>query len=277
MADDFGPAWDEAGFEQRCRDMREAVLETGLALPAECDDYAPGGDQNTESGLGAWAWYWGALMRMWGRGEKGAPVNPIAEEAALAAVREEPAEVELVSGARLRVYPKSLDTLFWIDDLDQFLGRLSKGREWIRRGEEGPAALHMQEFTRNLSYLYGLLVWILTTEGPGLPPEVEAADTPPLLPSHIRDLDALDYYAIRRGHLQVNGIRLTLIMEMAGLGSKSGSRPSWATLAASSATKLGVDKAKKLLRDWSAGAFLGQLFLAAAAERDAVDAARGAA
>lgn len=278
MADES--SWNEAGLRQRCADLRATLAETGLATPAELEEYWPGGRENREVAPGDWIYCYASYVRMGGREET--PAERVrredAEAAVLAALRDEPEPVELIAAAPdggpafRSVYPKSFDTLCHLTARDRELLKLAAAAHVLTERPLPELAECGRAVYDEISYQTRVLVWIVTSEGPGLPWPVEEPRPEP--PAWTLALDAADILRIIRAHQRVNGTRISLIGELLARGQGRGKGPTWTTLGAMGASELGVSS-RALLRDWSLAGWLAQLLLTADAKAEAHKRAAG--
>lgn len=274
--DDVGLAWDEAGLEQRCTDLRGALSESGLAASAELASYWPGGAENDEEGLGAWIYCYASYVRMLGRMDEQRTEAKAAEaeQAVLAALREEPGLVELVrplepdGSPYLTIYPKSFEALCHLEARDRELGRLGVALDYLQQAPDSEVAERVRTVYEEIGYQTRVIVWALTTEGPGLPFPPEAARPEP--PAWTTRLDAGDILQALRTHQHVNGRRIDLIGILLGAAPGPKRRGSWTVLGATASSELGVST-RTLLRDRSLAAWLAQITLTADAKAQALD------
>ena len=268
--------WTAEDLEQRCTDLRE-VLGDGVATHEELADYWPGGSENPESDpLGRWIYCFQQYGRMLGRldDQKSDAQRARAEADVLAALRRKPVVVELVAPNRdgsprtLLVHPKSFETLAHIEARDRELARLA---EALERLQELPAQAQVawgRKLLAEISYQQQVLCWIVTTPGPGLP--FDEGKARPAVPKLYRALEAQDIVGILKGHRAVGALRLARVADLLGSGRAKGKRQSWAVLAASASSELGVSSGT-LLRDWTLESWLAQLALTADAKAQAID------
>lgn len=280
MAEDL--PWDEAGLRQRCADLRDTLAEAGLASTDELTSYWPGGKDNPEPGLGGWIYGYASLVRMAGQPEASETRarRLDAESEVLAALRDAGQPVELVATGEdgapqmLTVYPKSLDTLCQVQARDRELLALAMGVQALRDLGGEAIATWARPLYDEISYQNRVLVWIVTSEGPGLPfPDHEPR---PEAPGWTLRLEPHDITAVLRAHQRVNGRRIAVIGDLmtAQKGGKKAKTTGWSTLSAVAASELGVSS-KSLLRDWSLAGWLAQLLLTADSKREAMEAATG--
>lgn len=275
--------WDEPGLRQRCADLRDTLAEAGLASANELTDYWPGGKENAEPGIGAWIYCYASYVRMAGQPEA-ADVRErrvSAEAEVLAALRGAGVAVELVTldtdGAPLArtVYPKSFDTLCHVQARDRELLALAMGMHALRDLGGEAIATWGRALYEEIAYQHRVLVWIVTTEGPGLP--FPAEEPRPEPPGWTLLLDPWDITSILKAHQTVNGRRIAVIGDLMAAPSKGGRKgktAGWATLGAMAASELGVSS-QSLLRDWSLAGWLAQLLLTAEVKRDAAESVAG--
>lgn len=278
MADGLG--WDEAGLRQRCTDLRETLTRAGLASDEEIELYLPGGRENREPPPGDWIYCYANLVGMLRREET--PAERVsredAEAAVLAALRDQPEPVELLATAEdgrprvVHVYPKSFDALCHIIARDRELLKLAAAAHALTESGLPENVEWGRRVMDEISYQERVMAWILTTPGAGLPFSPETSPAPP---DDTKALEPADLLAIMRAHQRVNGARIGQVGDLLSRGrpGRRGRGPTWATLAATAASELGVST-RVLLRDWALAAWLAQLTLTADAKAEALEQAR---
>lgn len=271
--------WSAEGLEKQCTELRE-ILGDGVATQQELTDYWPGGSENPVTDpLGKWIYCFQQYGRMAGRldDEKTDKQLAKAEADVLEALRGSPAEVELVAKHRdgsprfLQVHPKSFETLLHIEARDRELGRLAEALEAM---ESLPAQAQVEwgrKLMAEIAYQQQVLCWIVTTPGPGLP--FDEGKTRPTVPKLYRLLETQDIVSILKGHRRVGALRLARVADLLGAGRAKGKRQSWAVLASTASSELGVSS-KSLLRDWTLESWLAQLSLTADAKAQAIESSK---
>lgn len=274
------PAWDEAGLAARCADLRDSLLSLGHVSQADLADYWPGGAENHEAPPGNWIFCYAQLVRMlgWESPEASALERAAAEREVLAALRREPAHLELVQAlpdgrSHLTVYPKSFHALLRLDEQDALLARLAEAAEQLRQGPASTLTERLGQVLEEIEYQQQVCVWILTTPGVGLP--FGDADLRPVPPTWLAELDAADLVRVLRAHREVNGRRVAALSALIGRARKTVGRASWAVIGASAASELHT-ASYTLFRDWSLAEWMAQYHLTLDAKREAQESASAA-
>lgn len=235
-----------------CQTLREQVLAGRLAPPEEVAAYWPGGVENNDlRGWKSWQYCKEQLARMAGRVEQrfaDRAADQVAKRAAvLEAIAETPERVELVSREpngeprSLTVFQKSDLALRKIHECNVLLGWLVD--DYSTRQPDTPDDLEIiVRSLREQSYLQRLIVWIATTEGPGLP-FTESAHNPEL-PEHLTTLHSLDFYSLAQAMQRVNVAGFAALE--AGTAPKT--RPSWSVFWSGAEHETGIP-APRLMRD----------------------------
>ncbi len=264
------PGWDPAGLRARCESLREILQDLPHVASQDLADYWPGGAENHEAPPGDWIFCYAQLIRMLGyeSPETEAQQQAEAERAVLEALRRVPVTVPLVTplGERtsLLVYPKSLHALLHIEARDYLLGCLVEATNRLSRSAASTAAERFPPLADEIGYQQRVMVWILTTEGPGLPFMDE--DSRPEPPESLRAIDAADVVRVLQAHRQIHLRRSALVGSLLTPSKSKHGRASWAVLSGSAATRLGIST-YELLRDLSLGEWLAQLAMTSESER----------
>lgn len=250
-----------AELKAECINLERAVKAGGLATEADLSPHRPGGPQNSAKDARAWLRYFAVLQRRHARGEHAQPadVRLRADAAVMAALRDEPIRVELVSPvpldatadggeplmtSGLLVYQKSLDALLQVHALDCQIAWLLSAAERIEdAGAQGlvkSAELH-QKIMAAVAYSYGLIAWIVTTPGPAMPYTIGVRGDP-MLPPYIAALNPIDFPQIA-GAVQRHHARLTAIQVLTDRRTvaEGGRRPTWSQFIGSLAIELDAD------------------------------------
>lgn len=246
-----------AELRAECTNLERGVLHAGLASETELAPNRPGGEQNDRKDARGYLRYFAVLHRFHARGEhRTTDVGRARADAeVMAALRDEPIRVELLEpipeapGSRKRiehlyVYPKSYDALFHAHALDRKIGQLliQKGRVEEAGAQGMPRADELlDKVTEVLSYVYGLLVWIVTSEGPAKPYTLAGSEDPEL-PFYIQQLSPIDVLQIctaaEKHHSRVIAVQSLLETRSKAEGGK---RPSWSQFFGSLAIELDED------------------------------------
>lgn len=204
--------WSARAIKERCTQARRSLAVRALATPEELSAYWPGGAVNPTRRRGAWIFCYANYVRFLGRGEAD-PTTQL-DTLGLQALAGQPVEVQLLAAppalARpfLSVYPKGGRALLFCHARDWRIGWLATACRVLQ--ERGEAADHtlLDRATDELAYQMGLLFWVLTSPGPGLPFAAGATLTPP---PYFADLDPVDIAQLNLAHAKVNGSRLALL------------------------------------------------------------------
>jgi hypothetical protein len=269
-----------AELRAECVNLERAVLAAGLATREELEPHKPGGTENSRKDARGFLRYYAVLHRRHARGEfQATPDNRIrADAAVLAALRDEPVRVDLIqpvpwvgdtTTSFLFVYPKSLDALLQAHALDRQLAWLILQAERVDaaglRGMPGASELH-KKLLDGISYAYGLLAWIMTSPGPGMPYNINVNEDPEL-PAYITALHPMDLpqiaAAAQRHHARLTAIQALLDHRPQ---EKAGKRPSWSSFIGSLAIELDADSVQ-IMKFRSLGSLLAATQLAADANR----------
>lgn len=244
-----------AELRSECVNLERAVLHAGLATEVEIAPHRPGEESNDKKDARGFLRYFAVLHRFHARGENS--VSDVARTRAdgqvMAALRDEPIRVELLTPiqmepngkpqASLYVYPKSFDALFHAHALDRSVGQLLVQKERIElAGAQGmPRASELLDRTMEVvSYVYGLLAWIMTSPGAEKPFTIGPED--PELPFYIKQLNPLDVVQIcaaaEKHHARVAAVQSLLDRRSTPDG---GRRPTWSQFFGSLAVELNED------------------------------------
>lgn len=229
--------WTKSSLVDRCERFRASVRHLKLATEEEIEDSWP--EDGERAKKGEWIKCYGDLRSYLRRKEWMDPDSEHAESELLAALRDEPETVQLITGAELSVHPKSHDALRWFEFhgwLVQWLDTNVSAME--RRADAGeldpervPEPVTVLEAARReLSLQLALFVWAATHPEPGLPWEPASrqlwgspADGPP---SEFLDLPTVDVFRLNAAFLRVN-LRGLAYLRKLNEGSKNGRRSSW--------------------------------------------------
>jgi hypothetical protein len=254
--------------------LERAVLSARLSTKEALAPHRPGGAENPGKDARGWFSYYRHLVRVHARADRSSPSATVDREAAdrnvLNALRAEPVRVNLVprlDGAEpvLYVYAKSLDALLHITALDRQLAWFTRQHALLVAMGTPDAIALLPRATAEISYTYGLLSWIVTTPGPGLPYLIDAER--PELPAHIVALEPWDIVRIVEAHhkhlLRVHAV--SQLIDERSQNEEGGSRPSWSMFAANAAEMFGADPVV-ITRDRPLAALLAATWLNSAAK-----------
>jgi hypothetical protein len=238
-------------YKAACQVLREQLLAGRLATAEEVASYWPGGTENELKGLRAWIYcreqYGRIAAKVEQRFADRAADGAAKRAAVLEAIAETPERVELVSRdangepRSLTVFQKSDLALRKIHECNVLLGWLVD--DYHQRQPDSPDDLEIiVRSLREQSYLQRLIVWIATTEGPGLP-FTESAHNP-VLPDELSTLHSLDFYSLAQAMQRVNVAGFAALEA----GTAPQTRPSWSVFWSGAEHETGIP-APKLMRD----------------------------
>jgi len=273
----------------KCEDLERAVRREKLAVPDAIDARRPGGRENPGADALAWFDFCLWLTRVHAAGVRenrplGAAARALDDVLADAAT-EKPHAVRCADGATRQVYPKSYNTLRFLDALDADFrvmhAQQRAARALVATGGPGDVEPHPAERSVLLlapmleSLAVRLWAWILTHRGPGLPFREDRPLPDP--PAWTAQLAPGDILGLLEAHLEVNARRLQIIAAAFPPDPAEGSTSSGLTLAgflASAGAELEPGATLRLLRDTSLGQIFATRVAAAAAQRAALERAR---
>jgi hypothetical protein len=232
-------------LKQGCETYREQALNGRLATAEEIAKQWPGGEYNPGKTVKQWAgcygWLKGLCLQIKARDDRREADISTRQAVIMAAMEERPETVECSVGP-LTVYQKSKVALEEIDCLNRWLASyVDKFNELTAGGVVADIEV-INRIVREQSYLERILVWIATTEGPGLPYPEQASTAE--LPEHLANLHAIDFYQIAQAFQRVN------VAGFAALEASrvNGTRPGWHVFWAAAEESTGVP-APRLMRD----------------------------
>ena len=266
-----------ANLESKCTLLREELVFRKLATDAEIAALWPGGESNkgsegADSELSCWIYAFANLLLLRKTSKEEAAgaatrARDEAEEEVLKALDDSPEIVTLPvrdgdQYLTVAVYPKSYVTLDFMASHDARIEWLVGRREKVRGSAMAIAPDLLDRAGQEIAFQYGLLCWVATHEGPGLP--FPPRETPDELPQWVSALSPKDLHAIHSAFVKVNLIRLHLLYSLLGHIADDGNaaRPSWTTFFALRSEDTGVP-ASVLMRDRSLGSQIAQALIVA--------------
>lgn len=243
-------------LEADCETLASTIVHQRFATADELAPHRPGGGENADDGPAGWLRYYAKLHRIHAVRAEAPATSPVLVADAMArdrlklsALNEEPIAIATSVGER-RVFPKSKWALDAMAECERRIGYLSERRDAIEA--EGPSGLTLDLVKRidiEMGYQLALIVWVATTEGPGLPFEPFTAMTP-AVPAEVMELSPLDCLAIQRAFVECNLLRLLALREQTKAPKPGESVPMWSGFYAGRAHATGIP-ARTLYRDRS--------------------------
>lgn len=260
--------------------LERAVLSAKLATEADLAKHRPGGEENERKDARGWLRYYAVLQRRHARveHEQVSDQRLRADAAVMAALRDEPIRVELVTPVpwgdaggetkHLLIHQKSLDALLQAHALDRqiawMLLQLDRVEGAGARGMPGAQKLHVAVMDA-IAYAYQLLAWIMTSEGPAMPYTATSGEDP-TLPAYIAALNPMDYpqvaAAAQQHHARLAAVQALLKHRTTAEG---GDRPTWSQFYGSLAVEMDTS-AVQLTKFVSLGSLLASVQLDADAK-----------
>jgi len=243
-----------------CHTLRDHVRARHLAGDDEVAEFWP--MKPARANTWDWLWAYGQFMRLIaGEGKAPGALDPdAADQMALAALQEEPIEVETHDHI-LRVAPKSFEALLWFNHVDALLRWLT-GRERALRAAmeagtlpeafEAPAEV-LGRLVTEIAHQNARLVAQATADGPRLLPDLEPDE-------RIRSLGPVELIRVPLAFLHVNSVRLSALKALVEAPKKGHRAVSWSTFMATAADHLRTD-VRQLARDRSLVSLLAQVRL----------------
>lgn len=246
--------------------MQKHVLARRLATRDEVQAARPPTNAHTIE----WCKYYGQL-RAWVWVQDDHPVGTeLAEEEMLAALREEPVEVPLLSGELVYVYPKGIDCLLWFRQQDWLLGWLTSRVEAIHlaladdeldREQIPQPVTTLERAAIEMGMRVAAIAAVACSQGPQL--DRELATNPP---ARFHDLSPIDLYNINRAFAEVNAGRLAQLAQLVRTPG-DGETMGWNVFLGTLSMRLKTDPAK-LATDRSLVSLLAQVRLSAKLSAD---------
>lgn len=268
--------WTKKALRLRCENLRAVAERRKLATPEELAAYWPGGEENSEPGIGAWIYCYASYVRIMGRDEDGTAFQrkkrADLETALTQALASEGETVRFTDGTAQTVYPKSYHALRYLDFLDRTKQvAIDEAASEVDVGAQY-AVSALAPLVESLAVREW--AWILCDPSPSLP--FPDAGQHPEPPEWTRALQAEDILALAHAHVRVNHARNALIAA-AFPGEKDGD----AGLTLSGFIGVMADeknlRANELMRNWPLGELFAQKVVAAHAQREAVKKAKAGA
>jgi len=241
----------------RSAEIAELLRFRSLASAEEIADYQPGGAENADKGPMGVVFCYANMVRMCERLKtiptRSASEREASESEIADALRGTPEAVTLSepdadgNAITLNVYPKSYDCLDWLSIRDAQLSQLI---EWRRLALERCTAVEpdlAEDVSAEIGYQYGLILVVITTEGPWLPWDMR--EPPKELPEVFQNINPADILRLHQAFVRVNQVRLAALDALISSGDKEGGgkRPSWLTFFAAQASEHGTE-AKFIMR-----------------------------
>jgi hypothetical protein len=232
-------------YKRGAETYREQLLAAGLASADEIKAEWPGSEKNPRRDLDAWISCYAVLRglcRVRETRDQERDHRSAKRQATIEAAMEERPETVECSIGPLTVYQKSKVALEEIQCLNLWLGR------WIDEFHEiGLRAARsdvetLNRLLREQSFLQRCIVWIATTEGPGLPYPEQATFAEP--PTELAELSPLDFFLISHAFQRVNVLPFSVLESH----QSNTARPSWNVFWANMEEVTGVPAAR-LMRD----------------------------
>lgn len=255
--------------------MLDTLRHRALATEDELNGYWPGGAENPDLTIKGWVFCFANYTRFAGRIEKPSANSDAAEADVLAALRDSPERVTLSDGKDQYAHPKSFEALDWIAQRDRRITWLVEQREKVASRAIAKTPGLLDAVGNELTFQTGLMVWVATHEGCGLP--FPSRVVPEELPEWIEEINPLDSLRIRQAFMQVNAVRLhALQLQLAArltAKEKATQQPAlWTTFFATRAEETGIGS-DVLMRDRSLGSQLAAALVTSDSRRAMSDAA----
>lgn len=258
--------------------LERVVVRLQLITPQEQEANKPGGPDNPDRGYTGHLRYLIVLNRRHAKLEIDAQRDSeLADDSTvLAALNEVPLRIELPTAEGMPeevfVYPKSFHALVDIHTRDYLLGWLCSRAAVLKKSGTAQDADLLMRVQREIAFQYSVIIWVATTQGPGLPyDDVLTADRLSV-PKWITLLDPLMMYHVFRKYMTVNVRRLHAVQSLVPPqeASSVSSRPRWSIFFGTLANERS-DSATRLMRDRSLGSLMAEVSLAAGAHREAME------
>ncbi len=254
-------------LRRACDDMRKHIAARRVRSEAEIAREIP----SARAPIIEWVRAYGTLRALVWHEATGPGRSAQAEDAMLAALRDEPQEVTLLSGDIVRVYPKGLDSLLWFRHHDWFVEWMAPRVATLRdavanHATEGLATpiTTLEHAQTELAYQIGAFCAEATNPGPA---KGEWATDNADLPELWKDVNPHDVVQVHRAFMECNATRLQALDHIVRPQKADNSdRPmSWNVFVASMAMRLNIDP-KTLARDRPLVSLLATVRLAREAE-----------
>ncbi len=238
------------GLKTACSALRADLLTAGLASEEECRAYWPGGRENLDRGFDGFVYCYQQYGRLMGRGEPqhgaDSKQDALLEATVRAAAARQPMPVQLSIGERL-VYPKSAWALAWLDALDSIIAPAATMAAELASSED-TAIDHLRAFPVLLQAMaVRTWVWVLLSEGVGVPFGDEGVIDPP---EYTTKLLPEDLIAIYSAHQKLHYDAITVMAAAMPKEDGEESRLSLGGFLAGYASEHGVAPSH-IMRRWS--------------------------
>lgn len=264
----------------QCKTLEREVESQRLVTDEALAAVRPGGAKNPSKQVWGWVKYYGELCAFHERGVQHESGGTNAERTALAALARAPIVLTGLrpqadgSPTQWTVHPKGYMAHEYVHEKDLLLATLNG---WTHRlhtsGLDNQHELAERVATER-AYTQGLLAWIATTPGAYLPFDPHVTRDPDV-PAEYRDLDEFDLLRIQQAWAKVNAGRGAALSELIAPPKDDGNpgHRGWSIFFSTLGTRMNTPVAQ-LMRDYTIPELLAQSYLAAGAEREAMDAAR---
>lgn len=263
----------------QCKYLEDAVRSERVVDDDTLAAGRPGARGNPRRDLWGWVKWYGTLRAYLDRtAQRGAP-DVAAERMAAAALARKPLVVEGAPGPdgqprRFAVHPKGYAAHEVIHEHDLVLAWLN-GQSYRLHGSSLDQRFDLaRQVAVERAYQVALLCWIATHPGAWLPYDPFAAPRPEV-PAEYFTLEELEILRIQQAFVHVNVGRGAALQQLVAPPKEDGTpgHRSWAVFHASMGQQLGVP-VESLMRDRTVAELIAQAYLAAGAEREAIEAHR---
>lgn len=263
-------------LKAQCQTLAEDLLQQGQSSADALLTIKPGGAANAKRDTWAWVRYYGQLQILRGRaqgpdGSGARPAHPSDDATILEALAARPVVVQGLGATRYTVHPKSLGALLECHAREAVLAKLTTLLATLKDldAHDEHASL-IAEAVEELGYHTRLLVWIATTDGPGLP--FPRGERRPTLPADVADLDPVTVLELNRAFARVNWANLRALESLVSPDPEAGGerkRPSWSVFMGALAIELHEDPVT-LIEHRALVSVMASMQLAASSQREAM-------
>lgn len=271
-------------IKQHCTDLRAVLLDTQVMTEAEIAPYWPGGSENPDRDFAAWRYTLFNLARFSARAEarqeyrfgpseqRSQFLQQVQSGEPLVLPLIQPLRIDGAEVSTLALHPKSWRTLHRLAVYGrigtQLLAAIAPLESAFGAVDEAPDLLLEAHEWR--ARILQLLVWAVTTAGPGLPWD-PTSERWPKPPEWLATLHPTDLLGVQEAFLQQHAQLLAALMPFVSATDKSHDPLSgWETFFASYAIEKGLE-AQALMTDRAFAPFFTSLNLAAYAQRSRRD------